>query len=180
MEGISEIMLLDLADFDGFKFDSDNLYENCRVTAILRSGDLVNTDASESAKYNSTLQNGMYTHTLETFIAELSATMESLLHLSSKRRYVVVFKSNAGRYFTFGYNTGATISYANQTNESTGSVVTMTASSIYPLFEVAESAFTALPYNMEFIPDFVNRTYCDFDKTDLIPDFNNGAYCETT
>lgn len=162
VEGIDLIRLLDFDDFDGFKFDGDDLYNNCLVTAVLRSGDFVELDTPETAKYTSSQQNGIYTHTLETFIGDLSAELEAMLHLATKRRYIVLFRAKNGRYFAFAYEAGANVSYANQTAEGIGSLVTVTASSIYPIFEVSEDAFNAETYSSEFLPDF-----------------NNGAYCET-
>lgn len=161
VEGIDLIRLLDFDDFDGFKFDGDDLYNNCLVTAILRSGDFVEVDAPETAKYTSALQNGAYTHTLETFIGDLSADLEATLHLATKRRYIVLFRAKNGRYFTFAYEAGATVSYANQTAEGIGALVTVTAASVYPIFEVSEEAFNAETYSSEFIPDFDNGAYCE-------------------
>lgn len=161
VEGIDAIRLLDFDDFNGFKFEGDDLYSNCLVTAILRSGDFVEVDTPDTAKYTSSLQNGMYTHVLETFIGDLSADLEATLHLATKRRYIVLFRAKNGRYFAFAYEAGANVSYANQTAEGIGSLVTVTASSIYPLFEVSEAAFTAKPFSSEFLPDFENGAYCE-------------------
>lgn len=161
VEGIDFIRLLDFDDFNGFKFDGDDLYNNCLVTAVLRSGDFVEVDTPETAKYTSSLQNGVYSHTLETFIGDLSAELEAALHLATKRRYIVLFRAKNGRYFAFAYEAGANLSYANQTAEGIGSLVTVTASSIYPLFEVSEDAFTAETYSSEFIPDFDLGAYCE-------------------
>lgn len=135
-------MLLDFDDFGGFRFEDDGLYDTCLVSNILRSGGLSDIDAPDMvAKYNSNYQNGVYTHKIETFIGDLSADLMSTLHLASKRRSLVFFRANNGRYFGFGYEAGAKLSYTNQTNDGIGSLVTITASSIYPLFEVLGSAF---------------------------------------
>lgn len=161
VEGIDLIRLLDFDDFDGFKFDGDDLYNNCLVTAVLRSGDFVEVDTPETAKYTSSLQNGIYSHSLETFIGDLSAELEATLHLATKRWYIVLFRAKNGRYFAFAYEAGANVSYANQTSEGIGSLVTITATSIYPLFEVSEVAFNSETYSSEFMPDFDNGAYCE-------------------
>lgn len=161
VEGIDLIRLLDFDDFNGFKFDGDDLYSNCLVTAVLRSGDFVEVDSPDTAKYTSAIQNGVYSHTLETFIGDLSADLEATLHLATKRRYIALFHTKSGRYHAFAYEAGATVSYANQTAEGVGSLVTITAASIYPLFEVSENAFTAETYSSEFLPDFDNGAYCE-------------------
>ena len=136
-EGIEAIRLLDFDDFGGFKFDFDGLYDSCYVSEVLQRGDssYVDIAAPDSAKYSSTLNNGTCTHTVETFIGDLSASLASSLHLATKRRYIVLFRTKAGRYFVFGYEAGATVTYVNQTAEAVGSLVTISANSIYPLFE---------------------------------------------
>lgn len=124
VEGIASILALDFDDFKGFRFEGDDLYKNCLVSAVFRSGEFIEIDAPDTAKYNSTLQNGAYTHTLETFIGELSHEWAAMLHLSTKRRYIVFFRAKSGRYFCFGYEAGASSSYTNQTTDGTGSLVT--------------------------------------------------------
>lgn len=154
VDGIASVKLLDFDDFDGLRFENDGLYDNNLVTAVFHDSQFTELDAPDSAKYNSTLQNGIYTHTLETFIGQLSAETLANLHLSTKRRYFVLFQTRSGRYFCFGYAAGAQVSYTNQTTEGTGSIVTVTAQSIYPLFEVAADALNPIPYEIIFVPDF--------------------------
>lgn len=161
VEGIELIQLLDFDDFNGFKFDGDGLYSNCLVTFILRSGDFVELDTPDSANYTSTLQNGIYNHKLETFIGDLSANLEATLHLSTKRRYIVLFRAKNGRFFSFAYESGANVNYTNQTADGIGSLVTVTSSSIYPLFEVSKDAFEQNFQIAEFIPDFEMGAYCE-------------------
>lgn len=139
VEGIEAIRLLDFDDFGGLKFDGDGLYDSCYVSEVLQRGDssYVDIAAPDSAKYTSTLNNSVYTHTVETFIGDLSASLASSLHLATKKRYIVLFRTKSGRYFVFGYEAGATVSYVNQTAEAVGSLVTISSNSIYPLFEKA-------------------------------------------
>lgn len=184
--GIDAIRLLDFADFNGFKFDGGELYSNCLVTAVLRSGELVEVDSPETAKYTSSLQAGIYTHTLETFIGDLSAEMEATLHLATKRRYIVLFRTKNGRYHTFAYEAGATVTYANQTAEGVGSLVTITANSIYPLFEIADisvewadyiNIWKYMPHDTESEwTDYIN-IWKEICRNDFSFDFNNDFNC---
>jgi hypothetical protein len=139
--GIEAIRLLDFEDFEGFEFEGDDLYNGCFVTAIRRNGGFIDVDTPDSAKYYSSMQNGVYTHVLETFIGGISSMLESNLHLATKRRYITSFRTREGRYFGFGYESGAVVTYANQTAEGVGALVTITARSRYPLFEFPEEAF---------------------------------------
>lgn len=140
VEGVNAVKLLDIEDFEGFKFEDDRLYDVCKVVRISVSGDWVDVEIPDTAKYNSTLGGNVYTHTIETFIGELSAELSAVLHLATKRRSLVLFKTNMGRYFIFGSDAGATLSYTSQTAEATGSLVTISASSKLPLFEVLAGA----------------------------------------
>lgn len=159
LEGIDEIRVLDFEDFEGYKFEGDDLYGNCKVIAILRGGEFAEVSAPDSAKYGSTISGNIYSHVLETFIPSLTAAILANLHLATKRRFVVVFRSKMGAYYTFGYEAGAAFTYTTQTPESLGATVTLTAASVYPLFEAgAEALLTGL--TGEYKPDFVNGAYC--------------------
>lgn len=140
-EGIDEIRLLDFEDYIGVQFENDALYDGCKVVYIYGIGSYVKVETS-GAKISSTLTDGIYTHTLESFIKSLAAELASNLNLASKRRYIVLFRTRSGNYFIFGNDTGATLSYTNQTEGGTGSLITLTAQSIMPLFELDPSIFT--------------------------------------
>lgn len=159
VEGIARIWLLDFDDFGGYRFEGNDLYGNCFVTDILRYADFIEIDAPDMvAKYTSS---GAYVHTIETFVGALSASTISNLHLATKRRQIVLFEANTGQFYTFGYEAGAKVTYANQTAEGFGSMVTITANSIYPLFEASKDVLTNNgEVAGEFNPDF-NNAYCE-------------------
>lgn len=159
--GVASIQLLDFEDFRGFAFFGNDLYRNCLVTGIMRVANFVEMQA-DSAKYSSAQNGKLEIHTLETFIGELSDDTLSNLNLAKKRRYIPVFKLNNGKYYTYGYEAGATVNYVNQSEEGIGSIVTISAASIYPLFEVDAAALTNY-YGIEFVPDFINGAYCEIE-----------------
>lgn len=159
VDGIAKIWLLDTDDFKGYRFDGNDLYNNCLVTDIMRTGEFIEIAAPDMvAKHNST---GAYLHVVETFINDLNAETISNLHLGTKRRQITVFRTNAGRYFTFGYDAGAVLSYTNQTSDGLGHLVTLNCPSRFPLFEVTADAMTRFVAPFEFKPDFDNNTYCE-------------------
>jgi len=162
-EGISDILLLDYDDFAGFKFAGEGQYADCLVSHIIRTGAFVKVAAPDLiAKYTETLASGIYTHSLESFIDEISSETIASLHLASKRRQVPFFKTNAGRWFTFGYEAGAVVTYTNQTADAIGSVLSVSTTSIYPVFEIEESAMTeGMQVPVLWDVDFENNTYCE-------------------
>lgn len=135
LEGIRAVSLLDWEDFVGFEFSGDDLYSNCQVVAINQGADFVDVQ-SDFSKYTSQVSTRVYTHTVECFVAALNASMLSNLALGIMRRYVVLFETNAGKRFVFGYEAGASFNYAGQTEGAIGATVTLTCLSRYPLFEV--------------------------------------------
>lgn len=153
VEGIAQIWMLDFDDFGGYRFRDNENYQNCYVTDVLRTGTLIELSAPDMiAKYSS---EGSYQHTVETFVNDLSAEVIANLHLATKRRYVVVFRLNSGRFFTFGYEAGAAVSYQGQTAEGQGAVVVLRAASIYPLFELENFITSTRP--SDFDGDFTNE-----------------------
>lgn len=161
VDGIDRILLLDFDDFAGFEFAGSDLYSNCLVTAIRRSGDFVELACPDTAKYSSALQSGLYGHTLETSVGDISAETLAALHLATDRRYLAILHTVSDRHFAFAYDAGATVAYTNQTADGIGSLVTIAAASVYPLFEVTAAALTDETQNGEFTPDFTNGTYCE-------------------
>ena len=146
--GIRSIRLLDYDDFVALQFnESDSgkagLYNNNLVTTILSEGEFIDLEAAQTAKYSLSYEGGRYNHTLETFLDSMRHTVFSALDLAAKRRkYVVLFQTNAGRYFLFGDDPGAQLSYSSQTDDTEGSAIKITAVGEHPLFEVDSEAAT--------------------------------------
>lgn len=159
LDGIAKIWLLDHDDFSGYRFDKNDMYSNCLVTDILRIGDYIELEAPDMvAKYAGT---GNYSHSLDSFISTISHETISNLHLATKRRHIVVFLANNGRYYTFGYEAGAVLSYQNQTAEGFGHLVNLNAPSRYPIFEVTADAMGRFIAAHIFKVDFDNNAYCE-------------------
>lgn len=159
-QGISAIKLLDTNDFVSLEFKEDGLYSNNLITKIRRKGGFVEIESPITAKYTLTRQNGRYTHTLETFLEDLSYTNLADQDLASKaRKYVVLFRTNVGKWFLFGYDPGASFSFSSQTEESTGSLIKLAESSEFPLFGVDANALTDLKPLATYEPSPVN-SFC--------------------
>lgn len=150
---------MDVEDFGGFQFENDGLESSALVEKVFGSGAIA-LPVSLATKYTSSKSGKIYTHVLETFVPELSAQLSASLDLATRRKFVVIFTTASGRRFAFGYEKGATLNYTNQTAEALGSLVTLTALSVYPLFEILDAAIIGEP-----------RAVFDVD-------FDFGAYCE--
>lgn len=157
--GISEIHLLDLRDFITYRFKEDNLFNNAFVETIFRpyTSQYISLEAvSESNFTESKDAKGNYKQTLSTFVHTLSAEkLESLL-LAEVNRYIVVFKTLQQTWFTFGTSEGASVSFSQLTGETTeanGYNVTITADSIYPLFEASDDVLS-FKYDKVYVPEF--------------------------
>lgn len=175
--GVDTVLLLDFEDFKGFVFENGASYASCYVESILHTGAFIALDLSAfPGQFSSSLNAGIYAHGLEGFIAELSGPILSDLHLASKRPQLVVFRTRAGRYFTFGHDNGARVSYALQTAENAGAVLSLTASSHYPLFEVSPDAFEIDAFPAMFVPLFDDTAVCEIDPvTDIFTGFQQAS-----
>lgn len=167
-DGVVSVLLLDFEDFIGFTFEGSASYASCFVEKILHNGTFVTIDLPDfPAQYTGSFAAGLYSHSLEAFIAELSAPILADLHLATKRPQLVVFKTRTGRYFTFGHDIGAKATYTAQTADNTGAVLTLAASSEYPLFEVSPLAITQQDsvHPFEYLPVWDDSAVCEVDST---------------
>lgn len=139
-KGIDEIRLLDLDDFERISFAGDGPSTEGLITGMKREGKFIDVCASEASQYSSSMQKGVYTHTVETFIPDLTGEMQAALNLAARRRFLTIFRAGNGRNFLFGWEAGATLNYTNQTDGGLGSLVTISAQSIHPLFEIDREA----------------------------------------
>lgn len=159
VQGIRAAHVLDFEGFGGLQFDGDGLEDTALVEKVFGLNPVALPVAS-TTKYTSSKSGKVYAHTLETFIPELSAQLSASLDLATRRKFVVIFTTAGGRRFLFGYENGATLSYTNQTADALGSMLTLTAASVYPLFEILDRAIIGEP-----------RAVFDVD-------FDFGAFCE--
>lgn len=135
LSGISNIYILPISEFDGYVYrDKENYMNSCCVTDILRYIQFIEVSAPiEVAKYKGV---DGYTHTVESFVSEFSAEKNSYLHSALTERFVILFRLNTDKFYTFGADGGAAIGIEKQTQDGAGYKLTFTAKSKYPLFEV--------------------------------------------
>lgn len=137
--GISEIYLLDYNDFVSYHFFNDSNFDTCIIDEINASGNPVLLDSVDESNFNETYNNGIYTQQLTTFIRSIDGLKTNSLLTASNRRYVVIFKTYQGNYYTFGQDGGVSLSFSQvvgQIGETIGYNILLTKESIYTLYEL--------------------------------------------
>lgn len=171
--GVDVVMFLDFEDFVGFTFRGLASYETLYVESVNREGNFITINLPDfPAQYTGTHQRGVYGHSLEAFVPELSAEILQSLHLATKRPQVVIFRTRAGRYFAFGHEAGAKVTYSAQTSENTGALLSVTSGSQFPLFEVAPTAMAESALPSTYLPLFDDSAVCEITgSTDRMTGF---------
>lgn len=154
------------------KFDGDGLYNNNLVTDIYHTSSFVELEASEGSQFTTSRENGLYKHTINTFVEDLVYTDLANFDLASKsRKYLVMFLTNTGKYLLFGYKPGAAFSYSSQTEESIGSQIELSVSTTYPIFEVRKEAITDATHAVTYAVSDINAFCETFDDG-----YNTGVF----
>lgn len=138
--GISNIFLLDIRSFIAYRFTDDMLFEECFVESVRISDyNYMEVETIESSKFQESMDNGIYKQQLTTFVRKLEAAKTSNLLKTNTTKYLVMFKTYENKYFCFGSDGGATVSFSQISGEiggSSGYNLTINKSSVYPLFQI--------------------------------------------
>lgn len=144
--GISEVYLLDIKDFEGYFFKDDGLYDSCHVERIMRKGEFIQLDVVNESGFTEKQEGGIFKQELQTFVRSMQSRKTAQLLLATSNRYLVLYKLYDDRWFTFGQDGGASVSFTQQSGqvgEASGYQLTISKSSIYPQFELDEVARNA-------------------------------------
>lgn len=138
--GISNIFLLDIRSFIAYRFTDDMLFDECFVESVRISDyNYMEVETIESSKFQESMDNGIYKQQLTTFVLKLGAAKTSNLLKTNTTKYLVMFKTYENKYFCFGSDGGATVSFSQISGEiggSSGYNLTINKSSVYPLFQI--------------------------------------------
>lgn len=138
--GISNIFLLDIRSFIAYRFTNDMLFHECFVESVRISDyNYMEVETIESSKFQESMDNGIYKQQLTTFVRKLGAAKTSNLLKTNTTKYLVMFKTYENKYFCFGSDGGATVSFSQISGEiggSSGYNLTINKSSVYPLFQI--------------------------------------------
>lgn len=138
--GISNIFLLDIRSFIAYRFTDDMLFDECFIESVRISDyNYIEVETIESSKFQESMDNGIYKQQLTTFVRKLGAPKTSNLLRANAKKYLVLFKTYENKYFCFGSDGGATVSFSQISGEiggSSGYNLTINKSSVYPLFQI--------------------------------------------
>lgn len=138
--GISNIFLLDIRSFIAYRFQDDMLFDECFVESVRVSDyNYIEVETIEASKFQELIDNGIYKQQLTSFVRKLGANKTSNLLMTKANKYLVLFKTYENKYFCFGSDGGATVSFSQisgETGGSSGYNLTISKSSVYPLFQI--------------------------------------------
>ncbi len=143
--GITDVYLLDIRDFECYRFAEDVLFSNCYVNLIHASEPFWEIGAVSESSFSETQENGLYKQQLTTFIHTIEGEKSSNLLLASANKYVVAYRNSQGRMYSFGSDGGASLSFTQVSGamgETAGYQVILSKNSVYPLFEIDASKFS--------------------------------------
>lgn len=151
--GITNIYMMDIHDFGTYIFRDDSLYDQCYVSEILLSdrdglikpfSKFMEIGSVNESNFTENQDKGMFRQELNTFVRTLDARKLSDLLIAKANKYVVAFRTSQDRFYAFGSDGGASLSFSQitgQLGEVSGYSVTITKNSMYPLFELSKNIF---------------------------------------
>lgn len=153
--GISHIWLLNIDDFITYKFKDDDLYSSSYVDAIYKEDLFLKLGSIEESNFKESLTNGIYKQEISTYIRTLRSDILNRLNYAIHGKYLVVVRTMHNKYFTFGSDGGATLSYSGQASrqlgEPNGVMIKLEKNSIYPMFEAHPDAIKTRVLGSDFM-----------------------------
>lgn len=137
--GINKLWVLNIDDFQVYEFKNDGLYSEVYVENIYIKGRWYEVQTVDDSKFTEKFTSGGYAQELNTYVAQFDSDIQSEILKTNKRKFLVLFRTNEGKYFVFGSDGGVPLSYNAETGtkgSSIGYSVTFSKSSQFPLFEV--------------------------------------------
>lgn len=139
ISGIHSLWILNIDDFQVYEFRGDKLFSEAYVENIYIKGRWYELQTIDDSKFTEKFANGGYTQELTTYISKFDSEIQAEILKTNKRKFLVLFRTNEGRYFVYGSDGGVTLAYTAETGtkgSSIGYSVTLSKSSQFPLFEV--------------------------------------------
>lgn len=139
ISGIHSLWVLNIDDFQVYEFQNDKLYSEIYVDNIYIKGRWYELQTTDDSKFTEKFANGGYTQELTTYISKFDSEIQAEILKTNKRKFLVLFRTNEGRYFVYGSDGGIPLTYTAETGAKGASIgysVTLSKFSQFPLFEV--------------------------------------------
>ena len=139
ISGIHSLWVLNIDDFQVYEFRDDKLYSEIYIDNIYIKGKWYELQTIDESKFTEKFANGGYTQELTTYISKFDSEIQAEILKTNKRKFLVLFRTNEGRYFVFGSDGGVPLIYTAETGSKGSSIgysVTLSKNSQFPLFEV--------------------------------------------
>lgn len=139
ISGIHSLWVLNIDDFQVYEFMNDKLYSEIYIDNIYIKGKWYELQTIDESKFTEKFANGGYTQELTTYISKFDSEIQAEILKTNKKKFLVLFRTNEGRYFVFGSDGGVPLTYTAETGSKGSSIgysVTLSKNSQFPLFEV--------------------------------------------
>ncbi|MDR1809922.1 MAG: hypothetical protein LBR34_05915 [Prevotella sp.] len=159
--GISRIWLLDADSFASYRFEENDSDCRLKVCAVVASSSFIELGAVTNGVFEEDRADNMFRQKLSAFIEPLSADILGKLLIASGNKYLVLFRTAQGQFFTFASDGGATLSFTQQTGDGSapcGYTVSIVKNSACPLFEATDVREPFIPYTCR--PVFSSNPFC--------------------
>lgn len=137
--GINKLWVLNIDDFQVYEFKDDKLYSEIYVENIYIKGRWFEVQTIDDSKFTEKFTNGGYVQDLTTYVAQFDSEIQAEMLKTNNRKFLVLFRTNEGKFFVFGSDGGVPLTYTSETGtkgSSIGYSVSLSKSSQFPLFEV--------------------------------------------
>lgn len=183
--GINKLWVLNIDDFQVYEFKNDGLYSEVYVENIYIKGKWYEVQTVDDSKFTEKFTAGGYAQELNTYVAQFDSDIQSEILKTNKRKFLVLFRTNEGKYFVFGSDGGVPLSYNAETGtkgSSIGYSVSFSKSSQFPLFEVnPDYMVNGGGAKFQYVPVFA-PIYCELNASSKNTGYQIATYAvkETT
>lgn len=179
ISGIHSLWVLNIDDFQVYEFQNDKLYSEIYIDNIYIKGRWYELQTIDESKFTEKFANGGYTQELTTYISKFDSEIQAEMLKTNKKKFLVLFRTNEGRYFVFGSDGGVPLVYTAETGtkgSSIGYSVTLSKNSQFPLFEVnPDYMVNGGGAKFQYLPVF-EPIYCELNTSNKNTGYQVATY----
>lgn len=179
ISGIHSLWVLNIDDFQVYEFRDDKLYSEIYIDNIYTKGRWYELQTIDESKFTEKFANGGYTQELTTYISKFDSEIQAEILKTNKKKFLVLFRTNEGRYFVFGSDGGVPLTYTAETGSKGSSIgysVTLSKNSQFPLFEVnPDYMVNGGGAKFQYLPVF-EPIYCELNASNKNTGYQVATY----